>query len=193
MSHDEQCPAQPPSQAALGTGLLEEGSCGGHTGSQGPPPGPKEELRGWVTASLCFPVPHPHPRCRSVVSQGELPSWTGPTPRAGGFASSSGHWSSSAEPRCSSPLPAQTSRQQERALPAPCAAGLYTAQRSCPGPADRKGFSKEKQDRKDLVIPRKKHQHIPPGERLRDGRQRRSPRPTSTMCGNFSSSSAAGL
>lgn len=56
-----------------------------------------------------------------------------------------------------------------------------------PGPADRKGFSKEKQDRKDQVIPRKKHQHIPPGKQLRDGRQRRSPRPTRTMCGNFSS------
>lgn len=57
-----------------------------------------------------------------------------------------------------------------------CGAELYTAQRSCPGPADRRGFSKEKQDRKDLVIPPKKHQHIPPGKQLRDGRQRRLPK-----------------
>lgn len=47
----------------------------------------------------------------------------------------------------------QIYRQQARALRVPCGAKLYTAQRSCLGPADRKGFSKEKQDRKDLVIP----------------------------------------
>lgn len=83
-SHDEQRPAQPPSQENLGTGFLKEGSCGGHTPaqlcrSQGQPPGLREELRGQVTASLCFPVPHLHPRWCSVVSQGELPSWTGAT------------------------------------------------------------------------------------------------------------------
>lgn len=53
--------------------------------------------------------------------------------------------------RCS--LLTQIYGQKARALHVPCGAKLYTAQRSCLGPADRKGFSKEKQDRKDLVIP----------------------------------------
>lgn len=55
-------------------------------------------------------------------------------------------------PTCWSLL-TQLQRQQARALHVPCGAKLYTAQRSCLGPADRRGFSKEKQDRKDPVIP----------------------------------------
>lgn len=54
---------------------------------------------------------------------------------------------------CRAKVPPQTCRQQGRALPVPCGAELYKAHRSCLGPADRKGFSKEKQDRKDPVIP----------------------------------------
>lgn len=79
-------------------------------------------------------------------------------------------------PTCWSLL-TQLQRQQARALHVPCGAKLYTAQRSCLGPADRNGFSKEKQDRKDPVILRKKHQHIPPDKQLRDERQKRLPKP----------------
>lgn len=102
--------------------------------------------------------------------------WSSPhSVSAGGFASDSMVVAHPQSLTCLSLL-TQMYGQQARALCLQCGAKLYTAQRHCLGPADSKGFSKEKQDRKDPVIPRKKHQHIPPDKQLRDKRQKRLPK-----------------
>lgn len=134
-SHNE-CPAQPPSQAALGTGELWAHTCT----ALWEPRATSGAQRGAQGMGDIFPVPQLNPRCCSVVRQGELPSQMVT------------HHEQLALPAAAAspgaPLQGQGAttdiQGRGRALPVPWGAELYTAQRSCLGPADRKGFSKGK-------------------------------------------------